>query len=123
MKAPVRVSGLDDLDRRMARLAELTGLEGALRGAAEDVRAEARRTLAGYPSKDRSAVAASLEITQTAATEIAVGTPLAAGPELEFGTRGSAPMPFMSSALRAALPGLKLRLRTVVAAALRGASR
>lgn len=119
MRPPVRVTGLDGFERRLSTLAGLHGVEPALREAAEEVRGEAARELATYPqSKDRIAVSRSLEIAPDGKGGFLVGTRLAAGHHLEFGMRARPASPFMSAALRSALPGLKRRLRTVLQAAL-----
>lgn len=126
MTVKVSVEGSEQLAESLAELAELTGLEETLRQAGERVRAEALARLedGAKPDSDQGRLARSIDVeVDGEGAECSVGTTLAAGRHLEFGTRRMPAYPWLGPALEAALPFINQQIRNLVASAARAAAR
>ena len=117
-----KLSGLDNLRSRFARLAALSGLKPALRAEAEAVAREARARLS---TRGTGELARSIEVSDISdenADGFAVGTDDPAGFFVEFGTFRRAGNPWLLPGLHARLPRLKHNLRTLLADAVKSRS-
>ena len=119
MKIHGRVEGLANLRGGLARIAERAALADALVAGAEDIRTAARANLQdGQPPDNRQGdLAASLVIAPAAdGLSVTVGTTVAQGWHLEFGTLARPAMPWLEPALEAARPGILASIREWLAA-------
>lgn len=92
----VEITGLESLDRRLANLARLAGLEPALREEAEAVAAEARARLASHRGSGELARSVEIfELGEGDSPTFGIGTPDPAGRQLEFGTRRMRAYPWL----------------------------
>lgn len=125
MKLDIDVSGGDRLAETFAELAELSGLEQALREAGEEVRSAAERELlADGDARAASALARSLTvIDEEGEARIAIGTPLELGAVRELGSRRQGARPWLGPALEAVVPAIMRRMRDLIEAATRALAR
>lgn len=113
MKLKAQIRGADTFKAPLAKLSAIPGLEGALRQAAEAVRADAIKALnEGRPPGSAGALAESLIVTPGASPlSYRVSTALNEGWRLEFGGKDRAAMPWLEPALEKRRAGFSARLR------------
>jgi len=119
-----RVIGADRLARRLSRLARAadTAIAQELAAAGARTAAAARTHLesgAVKPVSRTGALARSVEVDATA-REVRVGTPLAYGAHLEYGTRAMPAYPWLGPAFRLVSASLRSCLRSALKNAVGG---
>jgi hypothetical protein len=124
MKMRGRVDGLASLRGVLARIADRAALADALAAAAEEVRSGARANLQdGKPPESRQGgLADSLRINAAAdGLSVTVGTTLAQGWHVEFGSLARPARPWLEPALEAARPGIVARVVFILQRRIRAA--
>ncbi len=119
MKIRGSVEGLASLRGGLARIAERAPLADALAAAAEEIRSAARANLQdGQPPENRRGeLADSLRVTAADdGLSVTVGTTLAQGWHVEFGSLARPATPWLEPALEAARPRILASLRQRLAA-------
>ena len=117
-----KLSGLENLRSRFARLAALPGLKPALRAEAEAVARDATARLSSRGTGELARTIEVIDMRGESRDGFLVGTGDPAGFFVEFGTFRTAGNPWLLPALHARLPRLKHNLRTLLADAVKSRS-
>ena len=108
-----KVTGLEALQRRFAAAAAPQPIKAVLRTEAEAIAADARRAAPGELGQTVEVIDDSREMRLA----YAIGTSDPAGRFLEFGTSSRPATPWLWPVFRARSPGVKPKLRKLIAAA------